>query len=751
MTCVNAAHKRKKLTGLLKQLMPQERARQRGVRFPLAATAKSIEHHRDKTCAKHPRVFAPIDVEDGVSLEEIENRMSAVGMNERREAFSTRPWDKATFWEGKTVETIHRDVAAAFRRQSEKLSQDALEADSASLRVHVAKAALMHESLAWRVVGDEAKRKGLTARKVLVRRRKLWDEGAFETLIAGLQEHNTGNEEEIVRARPAKRPLDVRQDARADNVKQAEHAKAMQAIEDTEKWQGKPEVLRGLFPKNPEILEAVDMDVPLPDTSKWDFDKATREQKRGMRAAPRGKKMDHVTQCNLKPSGDEDGELRLRDPWCYTRQLAVQIASGFYDWGEFSDTMHQCICPVAMSVLKKDNGKPRPIGAGSHPLRKLGNAVLDWPSADHTKNAMIEVGNTCHGGRGANGALPHFFQMMLEMAEIEADDGDFNPKDEAGPEDVELRRNRGIACSDGRNAFGEMLRRAVQKGLDVFLPPELCWMKVVFWRFHKNATKAFYRDPKGVMRIIEILTGFVQGENFSSFWHAMGQGPAFKLFNEEFRSYGARGAPFADDVPFNFDADRKVSLDEHPHLKELTVFAEKDEVYLGVAVMHRWSQLAKQVMGVTIGLSGQNKQVVLLPEVTTELQKAHGDIRITSIGVNIMGAPVGSDERRAAAILVYVKTAFKKFYDLSRDTPSKQIRLRLHHMCGATKKLNHLLRTQPRRIWNVVREDGLSTMNVVDQIMTEEFQDLLEAGPKDFNKRVSDQLEMNLECGGTVF
>ena len=80
--------------------------------------------------------------------------------------------------------------------------------------------------------------------------------------------------------------------------------------------------------------------------------------------------------------------------------------------------------------LKKDNGKPRPIGAGSHPLRKLGNTVLNWSSADHTKSVMIEVGNTCHGGRGANDALPHFFQMMLEMAEIEDDDGDFNPKDE---------------------------------------------------------------------------------------------------------------------------------------------------------------------------------------------------------------------------------------------------------------------------------------------------------------------------------
>ena len=41
-------------------------------------------------------------------------------------------------------------------------------------------------------------------------------------------------------------------------------------------------------------------------------------------------------------------------------------------------------------------------------------------------------------------------------------------------------------------------------------------------------------------------------------------------------------------------------------------------------------------------------------------------------------------------------------------------------------------------------------MNVVDQIMTKEFQDLLEASPNDFNKRVSDQLEMTLECGGTL-
>jgi hypothetical protein len=88
----------------------------------------------------------------------------------------------------------------------------------------------------------------------------------------------------------------------------------MQAIEDTEKWVGSPEVLQTYFPNKTEKLEDAKTDGPLPNTSKWDFDKAIRKQKRGMRAAPCGKRMGHMIQSNIKPSKDEDGDLCVKGP-----------------------------------------------------------------------------------------------------------------------------------------------------------------------------------------------------------------------------------------------------------------------------------------------------------------------------------------------------------------------------------------------------------------------------------------------------
>ena len=180
--------------------------------------------------------------------------------------------------------------------------------------------------------------------------------------------------------------------------------------------------------------------------------------------------------------------------------------------------------------------KPRPIGAGSNPDRKLGSAMLMRASYSDLIKVMVKVMNLCHGGRGACDIIPFFFQMMTECEDSE----------------TEKHGLYGIASSDGSNAFGAMKRREVQHGLDMFLSDRLEWMKQMFWRFHRYEALLYYRKPDGKLITLHVRTGFVQGELFSAVWYAIGQGPSFQIMMEEFKPYGVVALPYADDVPFLF-------------------------------------------------------------------------------------------------------------------------------------------------------------------------------------------------------
>ena len=91
--------------------------------------------------------------------------------------------------------------------------------------------------------------------------------------------------------------------------------------------------------------------------------------------------MDHYIQCNVKPTDNEDGRLELKDPWFHRRKLSVLQASGLFDWGMYNDEMYRDVFATNLAVLEKcpdkpGVNKPRPIGSGASPDRKLGNACL---------------------------------------------------------------------------------------------------------------------------------------------------------------------------------------------------------------------------------------------------------------------------------------------------------------------------------------------------------------------------------------
>ena len=113
-------------------------------------------------------------------------------------------------------------------------------------------------------------------------------------------------------------------------------------------------------------------------------------------------------------------------------------------------------------------------------------------------------------------------------------------------------------------------------------------MKTAFWRFHKNASVLFYRTPEGVLHETYVHTGFVQGENFSSFWYAIGQGPSFETVMNIFEKYDAKAPPpYVGDVPFLVKLKTRAKIDEHPTFLECDWAKAGGQYSLGKAVMHR--------------------------------------------------------------------------------------------------------------------------------------------------------------------
>ena len=81
----------------------------------------------------------------------------------------------------------------------------------------------------------------------------------------------------------------------------------------------------------------------------------------------------------------------------------------------------------------------------------------------------------------------------------------------------------------------------------------------------------------------------MQGENFSSFWYAVGQAPSFHIMMNEFKKYGVKALPFVVDAPFLVKTKTRVKINDHPSLLEFDWAKPGDECALGKGVMRRWS------------------------------------------------------------------------------------------------------------------------------------------------------------------
>ena len=227
---VNAAHLRQKLPEWAMKLMPHSCDRGCGVLFAQNVSARKQAHHRDVVCPKTPANFDPIGAEDG----DLNSANDAAEMQRRelnRVAVRYSPFaavDLASImlWEGQTVDVIHRDMSKCYRRQSERIARDALQSEESTTRRLIGIADIMYTALVWRRTGEGQG----SARSILKRRIKLWDEGAFVTLLLELDEYNSGTLEKIEKPRPLFQPLSVRQKQALELIESCEYSKAMQCL-----------------------------------------------------------------------------------------------------------------------------------------------------------------------------------------------------------------------------------------------------------------------------------------------------------------------------------------------------------------------------------------------------------------------------------------------------------------------------------------------------------------------------------------
>ena len=112
-----------------------------------------------------------------------------------------------------------------------------------------------------------------------------------------------------------------------------------------------------------------------------------------------------------------------------------------------------------------------------------------------------------------------------------------------------------------------------------------------------------------------------------------------------------------------------------------------------------------------------------------------------------MGSSIGSDECRVKKVIEFAETKFKGSYELLKDAPIKQIRHKLNVQCREAMRYKHLMRTQPKQIWEMIGDSGKSALQVMEQILLEENKAMHEE--VEFSVRITRQMELPIELAGS--
>ena len=360
-------------------------------------------------CTNYPGNFDPTSAEDGDPDIAVARTKSIESDGNFYDSFKDVDLKEAQLWEGSSIDHIHRDLAPIFRRHTERIARDMLTIKNNDVLMNVSKADLMYTRLVWRRIGKEnigpAGMLYKSARDIMRERFRCWENGEHDKLLHDLRMYDEQNLLKLNKKRDVESSLELRQQQCAALVRDGEFSKATQALKNVSKWNGDVDkYLLPLFPQRHETLDPVPMHAPLPNVSKWDWHRAICDAKRDTPPAASGKRLGHYAQCDIKPSNDPDDPLEKSDPWHYRRQVCVLQAAGQFDWGEHSEIMYETAFATSLTVLEKnpdkpESSKPRPIGAGASPDRKLGNVCLNRAAHGDIKKVVISIRNLCHGAK----------------------------------------------------------------------------------------------------------------------------------------------------------------------------------------------------------------------------------------------------------------------------------------------------------------------------------------------------------------
>ena len=449
-----------------------------------------------------------------------------------------------------------------------------------------------------------------------------------------------------------------------------------------------------------------------------------------------GSKMDFLKRAHdVEPSQDEHDPEHLRMPWKWMTRFLQALDAGqlrFRD-AEEDAKVYKSFMDTSLVVEAKGDGSPRPC-AMVHPARKLGGAFnFTGEVRKACGGLMRQWRNLGFGTEAANDVMPLHFQLRFER------DG----------------KDMVILELDVAGAYPNVWRSAVQKAIRG-LTGCLEFLKYRFFAFHHMVANVMYRDLSGVEHWHEFGEGLQQGAGSSGFEYSAAHQMAMEEVRKEFEQE-LQDLSYVDDVRAALEATARVSVEEHP--RDVPFLAGATSMPLAVAIAKSMKRNFKEKCGLDINFTdapsgkGHKNRIIRFDDREGLNVDEYGDvdgehIKIVYGGTLVQGSPVGVDACRVEQLCKVVSAKIGATGNALNGAPGLQVRSFLGQQCAGAQPVQHVMRSQARRIWEMKpMGGGQSAIEMAEDLSIAEMKSLV--GGSYLSQRVLFQMALAVRMGGS--
>ena len=452
-----------------------------------------------------------------------------------------------------------------------------------------------------------------------------------------------------------------------------------------------------------------------------------------------GSKMDFLKRAHdVEPSEDENDPEHMRMPWKWLTRFLQALDAGQLRFrnAEEDTKVYKGFVDTSLVVEAKGDGSPRPC-AMVHPARKLGGAFnFTGEVRKACGGLMRKWRNLGFGTEAANDVMPLHFQLRFER------DG----------------KDMVILELDVAGAYPNVWRVAVQKALEG-LTGCLEFLKYRFFAFHHMVAEVVYRDLRGIEHWHDFGEGLQQGAGSSGFEYSAAHQMAMEEVRGEFEK-DVEDLSYVDDVRAAVAATARVNVGHGRNLSMDAPFvAGATSMPLAVAIAKSMKRNFKETCGLDINFmdspsgKGHKNRIIRFDDLEGVNLEEYGDvneehIKIVYGGTLVQGSPVGVDAYRVEQLCKVVSAKIGATGDALNGAPNLQVRSFLGQQCAGAQPVQHVMRSQARRIWETKPEGGgQSAIEMAEALSIVEMQRLV--GGSYLSQRVLFQMALAVRMGGS--